>query len=276
MSSRLQYSVALFKAIASLRHMFERIVFNLNFEYHCEKLRGISDKPFISFVVPTKNEARYLPRLLTSINYIAQVCKVPIETIIVDYMSTDETPDVAKKMGAKVIEADRPGVGYASYIGVLNARGDIVIRTDADVIMTPSAIYETIRVFMNNPKKLVATVGHIYYPLELTTNLIAYLYDRYIRRPYNTTGYFIAFKKEITTRLNFNPRLKANDDWDFGFRALKILGPNRLYHDYHVAVFVSSRLVKKKSYSKYLLENLGIIKTVPKPYSQLENHSMPL
>jgi hypothetical protein len=152
---------------------------------------------------------------------------------------------------------------------VLSAKGDIVIRTDADVIMTPSAVYETIKIFTNSSKKLVATVGHIYYPFELTTNLIAYLYDRYVRKPYNTTGYFIAFKKEITTKLIFNPHLKANDDWDFGFRALKLLGLNRLHYDYHVAVLVSSRLVKKKSYSKYLLENLGIIKTIPKPYSQL-------
>jgi glycosyltransferase involved in cell wall biosynthesis len=269
MDSKLNYVVVLLKAIASLRQMFERIVFNIDFKYHCRKLKELSDKPSISFVVPTRNEARYLPKLLTSINYIAQVCRVPIETIVVDYRSEDGTPDIAKKMGAKVIEVDKPGVGYASHVGVLNAKGDIVIRTDADVIMTPSAIYETIKVFANNPEKLVATVGHIYYPLDLATNLIAYLYDRYIRKSYNTTGYFIAFKKEVTSKLNFDPRLKANDDWDFSFRALKILGSSKLYYNYYVAVLVSSRLIKKKGYLKYLLENLGIIKAVPKPYSQL-------
>jgi glycosyltransferase involved in cell wall biosynthesis len=251
--------------------MFERIAYNLCLEYHCRKLREMGNKPFISFVVPTRNEAEHLPKLLMSINYIAQVCKVPIETIIVDYRSEDGTPDIAKKMSAKVVEVDKPGVGYASYIGVLNAKGDIIIRTDADVIMTPSAIQETIKVFMNKPEKLVATVGHIYYPLDLTTNLIAYLYDRYIRKPHNTTGYFMAFKKEVTSKLNFDPRLKANDDWDFGFRAHKILGPGRLHYNYYVATFVSPRLIKKKGYLKYLLENLGIIRTIPKPYSQLSN-----
>jgi glycosyltransferase involved in cell wall biosynthesis len=251
--------------------MFERIAFNLNFEYHCRRLREIDDKPFISFVVPTRNEARYLPKLLTSINYITQVCKVPIETVVVDYRSEDGTPDIARKMSAKVVEIDKPGVGYASYVGVLSTRGDIIIRTDADVIMTPSAIQETIKVFMNKPEKLVATVGHIYYPLDLTTNLTAYLYDRYIRKPHYTTGYFIAFKKEVTSKLNFDPRLKANDDWDFGFRALKILGSSRLHYNYYTATFVSSRLIKKKGYLKYLLENLGIVKAIPKPYSQLSN-----
>jgi len=122
---------------------------------------------------------------------------------------------------------------------------------------------------MNNHEKLVATVGHIYYPLDLTTNLVAYLYDRYIRESHNVTGYFIAFKKKVASKLSFDPRLKANDDWDFGFRALKILGSSRLYYNYYVAVFVSSRLIKKKGYLNYLLENLGIIRTIPKPYSQL-------
>jgi glycosyltransferase involved in cell wall biosynthesis len=187
MSLKLNYAIALFKTLTSLKQMFERIAFNLNFGYHCEKLRQLNNKPLISFVVPTRNETRYLPRLLTSINYITQVCRVPAETIVVDYRSKDGTPDIAKKMGARVIHVDKPGVGYASYVGVLSAKGDIVIRTDADAIMTPSAIYETTRVFTSNPEKFVATVGHIYYPLDLTTNLIAYLYDYYIRRPYKTT-----------------------------------------------------------------------------------------
>jgi glycosyltransferase involved in cell wall biosynthesis len=140
MSLKLNYATALFKAPTSIKQMFERIAFNLNFGYHCEKLRKLNNKPLISFVVPTRNEARYLPRLLTSINYITQVCRGPAETIVVDYRSEDGTPDIARKMGARVIHVDKPGVGYASYVGVLSARGDIVIRTDADAIMTPLAI----------------------------------------------------------------------------------------------------------------------------------------
>jgi glycosyltransferase involved in cell wall biosynthesis len=37
-------------------------------------------------------------------------------------MSTDGTPDIAKKMGAKVVSVDRPGVGYASCVGVARLR----------------------------------------------------------------------------------------------------------------------------------------------------------
>jgi glycosyltransferase involved in cell wall biosynthesis len=244
-------------------------VFNLNFGYHCEKLRQLNNKSLISFVVPTRNEARYLPRLLASINYTTQVCRVPAETIVVDYMSIDGTPDIAKKMGARVVEVDKPGVGYASYIGVLSAKGDIIIRTDADVIMTPSAIQETIKVFMDNPEKLIATVGHIYYPLDLTTNLMAYLYDRYLRRPYKTTGYFIAFKKSVIERVNFNPKLRVHEDYDFGRRAYEIFGLRSMYYNPFVAVFVSARMIKKKGLGRYLLDWLGITKSGIISYSQL-------
>lgn len=253
----------------SIDEMLSRIHYNLNFKYHCEKLKYLNDKPYISFVIPTKNEASYLPKQLISIKYIVEVCKTPAEVIVVDYESTDDTADIARNMGARVISADQPGVGYASYIGVLSSKGDIVIRTDADVITTPSAICDVLEVFNRERGKLVAAIGHIYYPICFTGNLIAYVYDKYIRKPYNTTGYFITFRKEIVDRVNFDPKLKANDDWDFGIRAYRILGPESLYYNYYISVLVSSRLIKKKGLLRYIGENMGVIKTTPVPYSQI-------
>jgi glycosyltransferase involved in cell wall biosynthesis len=249
--------------------MFERIKYNLDFKRHCRMLKNLPDKPFLSFVIPTRNEAQNLLKLLLSLRYILDVCEVAGEIIVVDYMSTDGTPNIAKSMGAEVISVSKPGVGYASYIGVLNARGDIIVRTDADVIMTPSAIYHTVKILNERSTKIVATVGHIYYPLDIATNLIAYLYDKYIRKPYNTTGYFIAFKGSLAKQINFNPELKANDDWDFGLRAYKILGVGKLYYHYYPAVLVNSRLVRKKGLSRYIFEGLGIMSSMPIPYSQL-------
>jgi len=261
--------IASLRSLASLHDMIARINYNLNFKTHCEELRQLRFKPSTSFIVPTRNEAFYLPRLLASINYITNMCRVPVEVIVADYKSVDGTPEIARKYGAKVIEVDRPGVGYASYISTLKAKGDIIIRTDADVFMTPSAILEVVKLFNSNAKKLIVTVGHIYYPLELFTNIMAYLYDRYLRKPYNTTGYFIAFKREIVEKLNFNPRLRANDDWDFGARASRLLGLNSLHYNWWIAVLVSPRLLKKKGYVRYIMEGLSIIRTTPTPYSQL-------
>jgi len=257
------------QALVTLREMLERINYNLEFKRHCEKLKRFSNKPLLSFIVPTKNEALNLRRLLLSLKYITDVCEVVNEILVIDYMSTDGTPKIAKEMGARVINVDKPGVGYASYIGVLNAHGDIIIRTDADVIMTPSAIYHVMRALTRSTTKSVATVGHIYYPIDFTTNLLAYLYDKYMRKPYNTTGYFIAFKKSLSKQINFNPNLRANDDWDFGLRAYKVLGMDGFYYHYYPAVLVSSRLIRKKGLLRYLLEASGMTCSTPIPYSQL-------
>ena len=75
MTIRHQYAIALFKSFASLREMFECITFNLDFKYHCERLKQLNNKPFISFIVSTKNEAKYLPRLLANINYVQSRAK---------------------------------------------------------------------------------------------------------------------------------------------------------------------------------------------------------
>jgi len=61
MTSKLHYTTALFRATASLKHMFERITFNLDFTYHCEKLRLLDSKHLISFVIPTKTKPGIYP-----------------------------------------------------------------------------------------------------------------------------------------------------------------------------------------------------------------------
>jgi glycosyltransferase involved in cell wall biosynthesis len=259
----------LVRGIATIDEMFNRIAYNLDFKRHCDELRHLQHKYMISFVVPTKNEAAYIPKLLWSINYLVERCGISAETIVVDYKSIDGTVKLARKMGAKVIESTRPGIGYASYIGVLNAMGDIIIRTDADVIMTPSAIKDVLETFGKDRKKLVATVGHIYLPLEFKTNFIAYLYDYYMRKPYYTTGYFIAFRKDVTDKINFNPNLRYDEDFDFGRQSYEILGIHSLYYNPQPAVLVSSRLIKKKGVLKYFLEYLGVIQTSSRVYSQV-------
>jgi glycosyltransferase involved in cell wall biosynthesis len=262
---------AVMESNKSIRDSFDRIKFNLDFKNRCKELKMLENKPLVSILIPTKNEAFYLPNLLRSIRFLNKRCDVPVEIIVVDYRSIDGTVEIAKKIGARVINVDKAGVGYASYIGVLNAEGEIIIRTDADVIITPSAVYYVLKSLAKDSYKDVATVGHIYYPIKFETNMIAYIYDKYMRKPYNTAGYFIAFRKSVSKYVNFDPKLKANDDWDFGFRAYQVLGLNKLSYDYKIAVLVSDRLIRKKGFLRYVAENLGVVSTIPVPYTQLND-----
>ena len=84
----------------------------------------------ISIIIPTKNEEKYLPRLLQSLkNQTVQ----PLEIIVADAKSEDLTVKIARDFGAKIVKGGRPAVGRNS--GAKIARGDIFMFIDADIVL---------------------------------------------------------------------------------------------------------------------------------------------
>ena len=84
----------------------------------------------ISIVVPTYNEEKYLPKLLQSIK--SQSVQ-PVEIIVADNNSTDNTTQIAKQFGAKVVQGGDVSTGRNS--GVKHSSQDIIFAFDADVIL---------------------------------------------------------------------------------------------------------------------------------------------
>jgi len=211
----------------------------------CKTSKG---EKLVSVVIPTRNERTRITTLLKSLNTL---CYRPIEVIVADYESTDGTPEIAKKLGAKVIEIDKPGVGYATYIAVQESKGDIIIRTDADTIFPRTIINTAVEMLAN---ALVAHVGHVYYDGGFIENALAFYYDKYLREPWQTTGHFIAFKRELVEKgVNFNPKLKYDDDWDFGKRVYERFGYKAFSYDYKPSILVSARRIHKTGLVKYVL-----------------------
>ena len=86
-------------------------------------------QPFVSVVIPTLNEEKYLPLCLRSLT--AQLFK-NFEVIISDGSSTDKTRQIAKKYGARVLKNPLRTIGFSRQAGLAAAKGTIVAFTDAD------------------------------------------------------------------------------------------------------------------------------------------------
>lgn len=96
--------------------------------------------PLVSVVIPALEEQDYLPLLLTSIqNQTYQ----PIEVIVADSSppeSHELTQEVCAKYTAKCIYVSELGVAQARNEGARQARGDILLFSDADNILAPDCV----------------------------------------------------------------------------------------------------------------------------------------
>ena len=84
-----------------------------------------------SVVVPAYNESASLPAALDSLRR-QDVGDDHFEVIVVDNGSDDDTPAIARSYGARVVVEPRRGVCDARQAGVVAARGEFVVSTDAD------------------------------------------------------------------------------------------------------------------------------------------------
>src|SRR5262249_20479036 len=90
----------------------------------------------VSVIIPTHNEAQAIGRVLADLpsNLITEV-------IVVDSNSTDGTPDLAKRLGAQVIQEPRRGYGRACLTGLANATSpEVVVFLDGDYSDRPSEL----------------------------------------------------------------------------------------------------------------------------------------
>jgi glycosyltransferase involved in cell wall biosynthesis len=90
----------------------------------------------VSVVIPTHNEAQSIGRVL------ADLPSEPVtEVLVVDSNSTDGTPEIAARMGARVLREPRRGYGRACLTGLANANTpDVVVFLDGDYSDRPAEL----------------------------------------------------------------------------------------------------------------------------------------
>ena len=98
--------------------------------------------PSLSIIIPARNEAHHLPKLLGSLRELRYPGE--LEIIVVDDHSTDSTAQVAAENGAVVLSIpELPhgwlGKPHACERGAQAARGEFFLFTDADTLHAPQS-----------------------------------------------------------------------------------------------------------------------------------------
>jgi hypothetical protein len=97
-----------------------------------ETRAGVSS---VALVIPVIDEVDALPDVLRAVPR-----EVVDEIVVVDGGSRDGTPDVARSLGARVVDEPRRGYGRACLTGALATDADVVVWLDGDGSDDPAAL----------------------------------------------------------------------------------------------------------------------------------------
>jgi glycosyltransferase involved in cell wall biosynthesis len=121
-----------------------------------EQLSESGREPRISVIVPVRNGKAHLPRCL---EVLARSEYANFEVIVVDDCSTDVTPFIAERFGARYIRTPRiMGPGAARNLGAGLAEGEILAFVDADVVLPTNGLRRMAEDFERDPR-LAAVFG---------------------------------------------------------------------------------------------------------------------
>jgi glycosyltransferase involved in cell wall biosynthesis len=181
-------------------------------------MRESEPKYRFSVIIPCYNEADFITDTLISLE--SQNTAAKYEVIVVDNNCSDETVEIAKKYGARIVTEQRPGVCAARQAGTKAANGEIIVSTDADTVFEPTWL-ETIDNNFRNDSQLVAIGGPCRYfdgPWwgKVYTHFLfgaSYSYSIIIGHPFYVTATNIAFKKSAWSGYNLT-MMQGGDEVD--------------------------------------------------------------
>lgn len=87
--------------------------------------------PVVTVIMPTLDEEAGIETCIRDAIDALEDVGLPGEIIVSD-SSTDRTPEIARSLGATVVEPDRSGYGYAYRYAFEHARGEYIVIGDAD------------------------------------------------------------------------------------------------------------------------------------------------
>lgn len=117
--------------------------------------------PLVSAIIPTFNRGWILREAIQSV--IDQTYQ-PMEIIVVDDGSTDETPSLLNAFGQqiRVITQENRGVSAARNLGIRASRGELIALLDSDDLWTPEKIDRQVAFFNDHPDAMICQTQEIW------------------------------------------------------------------------------------------------------------------
>ncbi len=180
----------------------------------------------VSIVIPAYNEEKYIKNCLESISKLET--KLNFEVILVDNNSTDQT--IAKvqgfknKLNIRVVKESLQSRGAARKRGFEEAKGKIILSTDADTIVYKDWI--DVLVADLKGKVVATTTSCNITDCSPLTNLIFNFIHPAMTYIYGTIfGYnwlfgfsFAILKSAYQKSSGFDANLQAQEDFDLGYK----------------------------------------------------------
>lgn len=177
----------------------------------------------LSIIIPARNEESNLPLLLSSLK---KQSEQPLEIIIVDDHSTDQTAMVAQQFGARVIqfEADDSkwvGKSAACWYGARAASGDQLLFLDADIVLAnPESLSQILAYYDRLGPQAVLSIQP-YHVIERLYENLSVVFNIMVLAGMN---HFSLLSNKLETAGAFGPSLLCRKDTYFevgGHQAVK-------------------------------------------------------
>ena len=182
--------------------------------------------PIISVYITNKNYAKYLDNAINSV--LKQTFK-KIELIIIDDLSTDSSKKIIKKYEARklcraIYNEKSKGLIKSSNIAIKAAKGQFVIRLDADDYLDPNALSIFIDVISKDEN--IALVYSDYYLVDEKKNILSlekqinknetYLYDKPV-----LAACCLIRKSAIFSVNLYDERFNRQDGYDIWYKLIE-------------------------------------------------------
>lgn len=206
---------------------------------------------YLSIIIPTLNEEKYLFLLLESIK---KQNFSDYEIIVADGGSQDKTTNIAKKYNCKIIKGGLPAKGRNE--GAKIAKGDLLLFLDADVFLPQKFLEKSFKEFHQKKLEIAAfcllPCKNRFFQLlfNIFYNFPIIFLEKIL--PHAAMG--ILINKGLFRKLNgFDENIKIAEDHDLARRAKKIGKYGILKSE---KIYISLRRFKKDGWFKTALKYL--------------------